>query len=171
MNTQLFTLALIEIVLSLVISVFIIFISYKILKRLFFSTEDVQGDNMAFTVFTSGIIISIGLILSEIIPSITNVIRIATTQEETINWATVIQYSSLYLFIGFVMAVFINAAVFFLFSILTRGVNEFKAIKTNNLSVAILVVSILISITMIAKDSIELLISSLIPYPEVSNFL
>ncbi len=171
MNTQLFTLALIEIVLSLVISVFIIFISYKILKRLFFSTEDVQGDNMAFTVFTSGIIISIGLILSEIIPSITNVIRIATTQEETINWATVIQYSSLYLFIGFVMAVFINATVFFLFSILTTGVNEFKAIKTNNLSVAILVVSILISITMIAKDSIELLISSLIPYPEVSNFL
>lgn len=171
MNTQLFTLALIEIVLSLVFSVLIIFTSYKILKRLFFSTEDVQGDNMAFTVFTSGIIISIGLILSEIVPSITNVIRIATTQEESINLITVIQYSSLYLFIGFVMAIFINAAVFFLFSILTRGVNEFKAIKTNNLSVAILVVSILISITMIARDSIELLISSLVPYPEVSNFL
>jgi uncharacterized membrane protein YjfL (UPF0719 family) len=171
MNTQLFTLALIEILLSLVISVLIIFTSYKILKRLFFSTEDIQGDNMAFTVFTSGIIISIGLILSEIVPSITNVIRIATTQEETINSVTVIQYSSLYLFIGFVMAVFINAAVFFLFSILTRGVNEFKAIKTNNLSVAILVVAILLSITMIAKDSIELLISSLVPYPEVSNYL
>jgi len=171
MNTQLFTLALIEIILSLVVSVLIIFTSYKILKRLFFTTEDVQGNNMAFTVFTSGIIVSIGLILSEIVPSITNVIRIATTQEETINMGTVIQYSSLYLCIGFVMAIFINAAVFFLFSMLTRGVNEFKAIKTNNLSVAILVVSILLSITMIAKDSIELLISSLVPYPEVSNFL
>ncbi|RDK88841.1 DUF350 domain-containing protein [Marinirhabdus gelatinilytica] len=171
MNSQLFIIALIEIILSLVVSVLIIFTSYIILKRLFFKTEDVQGNNMAFTVFTSGIIFSIGLILSEIVPSITNVIRIATTQEETISLSTVVSYSSLYLFIGFVMAVFINAAVFFLFSILTRGVNEFKAIKTNNLSVAILVVSILISITLIAKDSIELLISALVPYPEVSNFL
>ncbi|QIE59499.1 DUF350 domain-containing protein [Rasiella rasia] len=171
MNSQLFTLALIEIILSLIVSVGIIFVSYKLLKQLFFKNEDVQGDNMAFTVFTSGIIMSIGLILSEIVPSITNIIRIATTQNEAIDTITVVKYSCLYLFIGFVVALFINAAVFLLFSILTRGVNEFKAIKNHNLSVAILVVAILISITLIAKDSIELLISALVPYPEVSNFL
>ena len=171
MNSQLLTLAIIEIILSLVVSVVIIFISFKLLKKLFFKQEDVQGDNMAFTVFTSGIILSIGIILSEIVPSITNIIRIATTQNETINTLTVVKYSSLYLLIGFIVALFINAAVFFLFSILTRGVNEFKAIKEHNLSVAILVVAILISITLIAKDSIELLISSLVPYPEVTNFL
>lgn len=171
MNTKLFTLSLIEIVLSIVITVIIIYVSYKILKWLFFKKEDLRGDNLAFTIFTSGFVLSIGIILSEILPSITNVIRLSTTQTETTNMATIIQYSGLYLLIGFAIAVIINISVFALFSLLTRGVDEFKEIKNNNLSVAILVVTILISITLIAKDSIALLISSLIPYPEVSNFL
>jgi len=171
MNTHLFTLSLIEIILSLIITVIIIFSSYKILKWLFFRDADLRGDNLAFTIFTSGIVLSIGIILSEILPSITNIIRLSTTQNETINVSTIVLYSGLYLLIGFVIAVFINASVFFLFSVLTTGVNEFKEIKNNNISVAILVVTILISITIILKDSIALLISSLIPYPEVSNFM
>ncbi|MBV1923671.1 MAG: DUF350 domain-containing protein [Flavobacteriaceae bacterium] len=171
MNTQLFTLSLIEIILSLCISVVIIFISYKILKWFFFRNEDLRGDNLAFTIFTSGIVLSIGIILSEILPSINNVIRLSTTQAETADMGTIIQYSGLYLLIGFIIAIFINTSVFLLFSVLTTGVNEFKEIKENNISVAILVVAILISITLIAKDSIAILTSSLMPYPDVSNFL
>ncbi|MBZ0326692.1 MAG: DUF350 domain-containing protein [Altibacter sp.] len=171
MNTQLFTLALLEILLSIVITVVIIFISFKMLKRLFFRKEDLGGSNLAFTIFTSGIVLSIGLILSEILPSITNVIRLSLNQTDSIDVLTIAKYSGIYLLIGFVMAVFINTAVFFLLSILTKGVDEFKEIQRNNLSVAIIVVATLISITLIAKDSIALLVSSLIPYPEVTNYL
>lgn len=171
MNTQLFTLALLEIVLSIVISVVVIFVSYKILIKLFFKNEAFAGDNLAFTVFSAGIVLSIGMILSEILPSITNVIRLSATQQESIDAITIAKYSGIYLFIGFISAVIINGAVFILFSTLTKGVNEFKEIQRSNLSVALLVVAILISITLIAKDSIALLISSLIPYPEVTNYL
>ena len=171
MNTQLFGLALLELILTIVISVGVIFISFKMLKVLFFKNEDLAGDNLAFTIFTSGILLSIGIILSEIIPSISNVIRLSTIQTETIDGFTIAKYSGLYLLIGFIIAIVLNAAVFLLFSLLTKKVNEFKEIQQNNISVAILVVAILISITLIAKDSIALLISSLIPYPEVTNFL
>ena len=171
MNSKLFSLSLIEIILSIVISVVIIFVSYKILKLLFFKKHDVRGDNLSFTIFTSGIILSLGLILSEILPSITNVIRLASNQPESIELSTIIKYSGLYILIGFLVALIINCSVFILFSILTRGVHEFKEIQNNNISVAILVVAILISITLIVKDSIALLISSLVPYPEVTNFL
>jgi uncharacterized membrane protein YjfL (UPF0719 family) len=171
MNTQLFTLSIIEIILSILISVSIIFITYKMLKWMFFKDCDLCGNNLAFTIFTSGVILSIGIILSEILPSITNVIRLSTTQVEATETSTIILYSGLYLLIGFLIAVIINLSVFLLFSLLTRGVHEFKEIQKNNISVAILVVAILISITIISKDSIALLISSLIPYPEVSNFL
>jgi uncharacterized membrane protein YjfL (UPF0719 family) len=171
MNTQLFTLAIVEVILSIVISVAVIFVSYKILKRLFFKDEDLAGDNLAFTIFTSGIVLSIGIILSEILPSITNVIRLSSTQNESIDPLTIVTYSGLYLFIGFLIALSINVSVFVLFSILTRGINEFKEIQRNNVSVAILVGAILISITLIVKDGIALLISSLIPYPEVTNYL
>ncbi|MFT7072262.1 DUF350 domain-containing protein [Patiriisocius sp. Uisw_017] len=171
MNTQLFTLALLEIMLSIVITIFIIFISYKMLKRLFFKNTELGGENMSFTIFTSGIIMSIGLILSEILPSITNVIRIGLQKESTLDIPELIMYSGLYLFIGFVMAVFINAATFLLFSMLTKHVNEFKEIQKNNTSVAILTVAILVSITIIVKNSIALLISALVPYPNVTNYI
>ncbi len=171
MNTKLFTLAILEILISIGITVAIIFVSFKILKLLFFRSADLRGDNMAFTIFTSGIILSIGLILSEILPSITNVIRLSTTQTETVDTTTIISYSGLYLAIGFIMAVFINATAFLLFSMLTKGINEFREIQRNNVSVAILVVTILLSITLIVKESIALLISALIPYPELTNYL
>ncbi len=171
MNTKLFTLSLIEIILSILITVVIIYTTFKILKWLFFRDHDLRGDNLAFTIFTSGIILSVGIILSAILPSITNIIRLSTTQIEVVETSTIILYSGLYLLIGFVVAILINTSVFFLFSILTRGVDEFKEIKNNNISVSILVVTILISITIIIKDSIALLISSLVPYPQVSNFL
>ena len=171
MNKQLFTLALFEILLSIVVTVIIIYVSYSILHRLFFKKSSLRGDNMAFIVFTSGIVLSIGMILSEILPSITNVVRLATTQMEAVSAMTVLMYSGLYLFIGFVAAVVINASVFFLFSMLTQGINEFQAIKENNMAVAIMIAAALISITMIVKESIALLISSLVPYPEVTNYL
>jgi len=171
MNSKLFSLSLIEIILSIVVTLVFIFVSYKILKILFFKKHDVRGDNLSFTIFTSGFILSIGIILSEILPSITNVIRLVSNQSETIETMTIVKYSGLYLFIGFIAALIINCSVFFLFSILTKGVHEFKEIKNNNISVSILVVAILISITLIVKDSISLMISSLIPYPEVVNFL
>lgn len=171
MNSQLFALALLEILFSIVLTILIMFASYKILKQLFFRNLDVQEDNMAFSIFTSGIIVSIGLILSEILPSITNVIRISLNQDDAVSVPELLMYCGLYLFIGFIIAVLINGAVFFLFSILTKGINEFKEIQQNNSAVAILVVAILISITLIVKNSIAVLISALVPYPSVTNFI
>jgi len=171
MNKQLFTLALFEILLSIVVTVVIIYVSYSILHRLFFKKTSLRGDNTAFIVFVSGIVISIGMILSEILPSITNVVRLATTQTEAIDVSTIVTYAGMYLLIGFIAAVVINASVFFLFSLLTKGINEFKAIQENNVAVAIMVAATLVSITLIVKESIALLISSLVPYPEVANFL
>ncbi|WP_109434368.1 MULTISPECIES: DUF350 domain-containing protein [Aquimarina] len=171
MQTKLLTLAFIEIALAIVVSVLILFISFKILQRVFFKNISLREDNIAFSIFTAGIILSIGVILAEIIPSITNIIRLSMSNGDEISFGKIAQYSGLYLFIGFAFAVIINTSVFLLFSVLTKGVNEFKDIQQNNISTAIVVTATLLSITLIAKDSISLLISALIPYPETSNFL
>ncbi|TPN87523.1 DUF350 domain-containing protein [Aquimarina algicola] len=171
MQTKLLTLAFIEIALAIIISVIILFISFKILQRVFFKDISLREDNMAFSIFAAGIILSIGIILSEIIPSITNIVRLSMTQEHKILWVEIIQYSTLYLFIGFLFSLVINTSVFLLFSALTKGVNEFKDIQQNNIASAIIVTATLVSITLIAKDSISLLISALIPYPETANFM
>ncbi len=171
MQTKLFTLAIIEITLSIVVSVWILYISFRILQRLFFRKVTFRENNIAFSIFTGGIMLSIGFILGEIIPSITNIIRLSLSGKQEIPLGTIAQYASLYLFIGFIFSVLINAVVFFLFSALTKGINEFKEIQQNNVATAIIVTSALISITLIAKSSIGLIITALVPYTEGANFL
>lgn len=171
MQTKILTLAFIEMALAIVVSVLILFISFKILQKVFFKDISIRENNMAFSIFTAGIILSIGIILSEIIPSITNMVRLSMSGENEITFSEIIQYSGLYLGIGFLFALLINTSVFLLFSALTKGVNEFKDIQQNNVASAIVVTATLIAITLIAKDSISLLISALIPYPETTNFM
>ncbi len=171
METKLLTLAFIEIALAILVSVLILFISFKILQKVFFKNISLSEENMAFSIFSAGIILSIGIILAEIIPSITNMVRLSMSSDNNISFGQIIQYSGLYLLIGFVFAILINTSVFLLFSALTKGVNEFKEIQQNNIATAIIISATLLSITLIAKDSISLLISALVPYPEVTNYL
>lgn len=171
METKLLTLAFIEIALAILVSVLILFISFKILQKVFFKNISLSEENMAFSIFSAGIILSIGIILAEIIPSITNMVRLSMSSDNNISFGQIIQYSGLYLLIGFVFAILINTSVFLLFSALTKGVNEFKEIQQNNTATAIIISATLLSITLIAKDSISLLISALVPYPEVTNYL
>ncbi len=171
MNTNLFTLAIAEILIALTVSVSVLFLSFQILKKIFFKNISFAKDNLAFVIFSSGIIISIGFILSEIIPSISNIIRIAMNESDGIPFAQILKYSGLYLLIGFLIALVINAVTFLLFSVLTKSVNEFQEIKNNNTAVALLIAAILVAITMILKDSIALLMSSMMPFQEVTNFL
>lgn len=171
MNAPLFYLALFEIIFSLLISVAVIYVSYGILRRVFFKQNDLSGKDMAFTVLTSGLVLSIGLILSEILPQITQVVRVATTQGSGPDYQTIVLYSALYLTIGFFVALMINTAVFGLFSLLTQGIHEYREIRNNNLAVALIVAVTILSITLIVKESIAVLISALLPYPQATHFL
>ena len=171
MNAPLFYLALFEIIFSLLISVGVIYVSYGILRRVFFKQNDLSGKDIAFTVLTAGLVLSIGLILSEILPQITQVVRVLTTQNESPDYKVIVQYSALYLTIGFVITLLINTAVFGLFSLLTKGIHEYEEIKKNNLAVAIIVSVTIISITLIVKESVAVLISALLPYPQATYFL
>lgn len=171
MDTNLFYLSVLEVVIALLLSVGIFFVSFKLLKYFFFRQHDLKSSNVAFAIFCSGIFLSIGIILSEMIPSMTNVVRTAVLQDSGISSGEVLTYAGLSLIVGFIMAVLINAAVFLLFSALTRGIDEFEAIKNNNTAVATLVASMLVAITLIVKNSIAVLINTLVPFPEVANFL
>ena len=171
MNAPLFYLALFEIIFSLLISVGVIYVSYGILRRVFFKQNDLSGKDMAFTVLTAGLVLSIGLILSEILPQITQVVRVATAQGSSPDYQTIVLYAALYLTIGFFIALMINAAVFGLFSLLTQGIHEYREIRNNNLAVALIVAVTIISITLIVKESIAVLISALLPYPQATHFL
>ena len=52
---------------------------------------------------------------------------------------------------------------------MTTDINEFEEIKKNNIAVAILTATIIISISLLVKESLYLLLESFVPYPDIPN--
>ena len=50
---------------------------------------------------------------------------------------------------------------------MTKSINEFQEIKKNNIAVAILTATIIISISLLVKESMYLLLETFVPYPEL----
>nr|WP_321237296.1 DUF350 domain-containing protein [uncultured Psychroserpens sp.] len=129
-----------------------------------------DNDNLALSIFFSGIIFSIGYLLSGIIPSVINAIQIIKIHTEGNLLVEAFKYSAICLFVGFLAASMIQLGAFFLLKVMTKHIKEVEALKSNNLAVAILLISILISITLISKDGLVFLLETFLPQPEVIQF-
>ncbi len=147
------------------------FISYKLLLKLFgLKDQKINNDNLAISIFFSGIIFSIGYLLSGIIPSIINAIELIRLHKEEAMFIEIFKYSSLALLFGFLMSSVILFTSFTLMKSMTKYIKEISELKQNNMAVAILLTSILISITLICKDSLVFLLDIYVPQPEVVKF-
>ncbi|MDT0558358.1 DUF350 domain-containing protein [Ichthyenterobacterium sp. W332] len=165
-------LAILQIIMSILLSVVVFFISYKILLKLFgVKDQKLNNDNLALSIFFSGIIFSTGYLLSGIIPSIISAIELLKINNGDDMYVKIIKYSSLALFFGFLMASMIQFSAFVLIKTMTKYVKEVDELKRNNLAVAILLSTILISITLISKDSLVFLIELYMPQPDVVKFI
>ena len=54
-----------------------------------------------------------------------------------------------------------------MFTYMTNKINEFDEIRKNNIAVGIITATLVISISIIIKESIYLLLESFVPYPEI----
>ncbi|GAB1856416.1 hypothetical protein MHTCC0001_12510 [Flavobacteriaceae bacterium MHTCC 0001] len=168
---NLFYLALSQVIISIVLSILIFFISYKILIKAFRLDENrFDNDNLALSIFFSGIIFSIGYLLSGIIPSIINAIQLIKIHTEGNLYIAIFKYSSISLFVGFLTIATIQIGAFFLVKVMTKHIKEVDALKANNLAVAILLVSILIAITLISKEGLIFLLETILPQPDLVQF-
>lgn len=171
MQTDLIYLAIVQMIISILLSIVIFFISYKMLIRVFkIKEEEINDSNLALSIFFSGIIFSIGYLLSGIIPSIISAVQLLKIHAGKDVYFQVLKYASLSLFIGFLLAIVINISAFLLVNVLTRNIKEVQELKNNNLAVAILLSAILISITIISRDSLVFLLELFLPQPTVIEY-
>ena len=83
----------------------------------------------------------------------------------------VLKYSSLFLLVIIIAIAVVNVISISLFTLMTKDVKEFEEIKNNNIAVSIITAVVIISISILVKDSLYLILESFVPYPEVRSFL
>ncbi|GAB4426130.1 MAG: hypothetical protein OHK0039_44060 [Bacteroidia bacterium] len=169
MDLPLTFLALFQLLLSIVIGVVFLYFTYKGVHRIVSGRYPIGTNNTAFAIFSGSIMFSVGYLVSSVIQPLLNTFRTllassAHSGELILRFGG---YLLLFLSISTVIAVLVNLLGTFLFTRLTREVNELQAIAQNDLSVGIITAVIILVITLFAKDGVVFLLESIVPYPEI----
>jgi len=113
-----------------------------------------------------------GILIQESANPIMNAFRLFLNQDLSYQaiFLKMLKVMGIYLGMAVVFGFIINLIGILLFTSLTRNINEWQAIRENNISVAILTGVIIIVLTLAIKDGMSLIFESWVPYPTTPRF-
>ena len=82
MNKELFYYALIEIGISLIIGVFLLYFTYRVIDRFIKQKFQISLDNISFSIFSSSILFSVAYLISGIKSPILNSLKLLSNNPE-----------------------------------------------------------------------------------------
>ncbi|GAB4244317.1 MAG: hypothetical protein Tsb0034_22460 [Ekhidna sp.] len=167
MNPNIAILAFIEIISAITIGIFILALTYKIVQWVGQKYYRIKDYNLAYSIFVSAIIIAVGIMISGIVQPLVSSFRILNQNTDSFKLA--FQYlgvGAIYIAIAYSATVAIALISTFLYSKITP-IDEFEEMRKNNIGVALIISSILITLTLLSKNGVALLIEALIPYPQL----
>ncbi|MEZ4946850.1 MAG: DUF350 domain-containing protein [Cyclobacteriaceae bacterium] len=166
MNIKLSLLAIVEILSGLSIGIVIMIITYKILKWIGRKRYDIHQNNVAYSIFMASVLFSVGYMVSGVIQPLLSLFRIMAASESSTTDLLVsfIGYGAFYIASSYTAGVVVSLVGITIYTGLTP-IDEFAELKNDNLGVALIVGSIIIVLTLLTRDGVNLLMESQIPYP------
>lgn len=168
MNERIALLGTVEMLSALSCGLVILFVTYKLLRAYGKRKLNIDHSNTAYNIFTAGILFSVGYILSGIIKPILSSYRILSDTDIS-NFQLILEflgYGGIYILIAYLLALVITMVGVYIYINMT-SVNELKEMKENNIGVAVVLVAIILTLSMMCSDGIALFIESFIPYPKL----
>lgn len=143
-------------------------VTYLLLKYYGKKKYDINQNNQAFGIFTACILFSVGYMVSGVIQPLLSLFRILSTRDNSTFHLliTFMGYGALYILMAYVTALLVCWLGMLIYDYITP-IDEITELKNNNLAVALVVGSIIITLSLMTHDGVSLLIESFIPYPEM----
>ena len=168
---EIYTYALTELFFSVILGITLLYLTYKSLHKFFEKKYKIKDYNLSFSIVISSILLSVAYLISDIKSPILNSIKMVSSQAD--YQGSIIfdgfKYTFLFLFIVIVAISIIIFISIWLFTLMTKNIDEFIEIKKNNISIGLLLGVIIFSISLMVKESLYFLIETFVPYPEVIN--
>lgn len=167
MEQNLTILALIQLVLSIIIGIFFLWLTYKLFLFRFEKKYELKEINVAFAFLLAAVLYSTGYILSGTLTPLLNTLRIINRNNPTIQnlLLETFRYVSEFLVIGFVVALLVNYISMRLFNVFTPDKNELVEISKNQLQFSLILAAIILVMSLFAREAYVALLDSLVPYP------
>ncbi len=160
--------------LSLILGIFILFIGFKVfsgLSKNINEENEIKNNNIAVAILSGSFIFAMGIMMrSSVDPLIHSIFRAIFYNESGISG--VLGHLSIAL-LQFIASLFISIISLWFgvkgFTWLTKNINEFEEIQKNNIAVAILMASIIITLALFLQNGLEKLLQVLQFTPGLNN--
>ncbi|MBN1523292.1 MAG: DUF350 domain-containing protein [Spirochaetales bacterium] len=163
--------SLFQIITGLVFGAAVLFLTFKVFTFWAKKRYGIDGFNFAFSILMGSILFSVGLLLQEIITP--SVITFQNLLKRTHDLVSVILVGTLYTVIYFAISTLFSFMLifvaYFLFTVLTRKINEMEEIKQNNVAISIILGIVIIVLVLLVRNGFSQLIDALIPHPELQR--
>jgi len=164
---------IVQIFLSLLIAVLLVYFSSKIFKKMISGineTEELKKNNVAVAILNGSIVLALVIVVKKSIESaITifgNILRNPDAVLSSYIQSALIMLG--HILLGGIIAFTSIYAALQIFIWLTKDLDELKEIKENNTAVGILLGIIIVSMALLLQQGVDTVLNSLIPFPQVS---
>ena len=164
---------IVQILLSLLIAVTLVYLSSKIFRKMITGineTEELKKNNVAVAILNGSIVLALILVVKKSIESaITifgNILRNPDAVLSSYIKAALIMLG--HILLGGIIAFTSIYAALQIFIWLTKDIDEIKEIKKSNTAVGILLGIIIVSMALLLQQGVDTVLNSLIPFPPVS---
>lgn len=173
MNLILFITGMVQIALSLVAAVFLVYLTSKIFRKLIAGineNQELKRNNISVAILNGSIILALMLVVKKSIESSITIFG-NTLRNPDAEFITFLQSGLImigHIVLGAIIAFFTIYIALQIFIWLTKDLDELKEIKENNIAVGILLGIIIVSIALLLQPGIVTVLDSLIPFPPVA---
>lgn len=174
MNWQQVIFGLLEFLISIFISLILIFLCYRfflIITHKFDDERKLLGDNRAVGIVLGSVVLGEALVVKQAIYPVIAVIQIFILGEERSpgNFLKMLGYGFGYILLTAILALISILFSFWLFNKITPRLDHYEEIKKNNVAVAIFVGFFVVSIAILMSAGVAGLTKALIPFPTVGS--
>jgi len=169
MNETILLKGMSELIISILIGVTLLYITYKIMDRFIRNKYKIGIDNTSYSIFSGSVLFSVGYMINGVKDPILNSLQLLESQAGYDGSPIIeaIKYSTLFIGLIVFLTAFINLIAISLFMIMTSKVDELSEMRKKNVSVSIITAVIIISVSLMVKDSVYLILDAFVPYPEM----
>ena len=162
-----FSLPLIYFLISLFSSLALIMICHKLMAKMMKKISGLTTTSLSFNILASGLLISIGLLMSEASrPIVTTISYLSRDNGNAWVWLS-IGYILLFFILVTVFAFIVIFGSIWFFNRMTGEVDEKAELSAGNNGIALLLSVLMISMTLFLKSPIISLMEAIVPLPKL----
>lgn len=164
---------IVQIFLSLLIAITLVYASSKIFRKLISGineSDELKKNNVAVAILNGSIVLALILVVKKSIESAVTIFGNTLRNPESV-FASYLQTGLImigHIVLGGIIAFSAIYVALLIFMKLTDDLDELEEIKANNTAVGVLLGIIIVSMALLLQPGVDTVLNSLIPFPPVS---